>query len=112
MPPLWAETAGRSAPYMALEEFIRPGKDEFPAEKAPLEIVESFQKALRSRELPAIVGIRGSSPFPSRYRPVAPDLGEAIFDKADRTIAEGWKRWVQSLGVIRRAHFYVLPGDI
>ena len=110
--PVWAEAKVRPAPYMALEEFIQPGNDEFLGEKAAAAIVQSLQNALNSRELSASAGLRGSSPSPSHYRPVAPDLGEAVFDNADPAIAEGWSRWVQSLGAIRRARFYVLPKDI
>jgi len=110
--PLRGEINHRQAPYLHLEKFIRPGNDEFPAEKAAAQIVTGLQNALSSGRLPASDELRGSSPSPSRYKALAPDLEEAIFDGADNAIAEGWRHWVESLGAIRRAQFYPLPGDI
>ncbi len=108
-PQAFAEESQHTPPYLALEKFIVPGNDEFPEEKTALLIREALQHALRSGELP---DCSGSSPCPKSYRALAPDLEEAVFDPADGAVARGWKRWVQSLGTIRRAQFYPLPEGI
>src|SRR5581483_9302145 len=60
-------------------------------------------------ELP---GCAGFSPCPRSYRALAEDLEEAVFDSSDKDVAGGWRRWVASLGTIRRASFYPLPGGV
>ena len=110
--PAFAEEPRHTPPYLALERFIAPGNDEFQHEKTALQIVKSLENALRSMELPVGVSFQGSSPFPKSYRALAPDLEEAVFEPGDLNLAEGWKQWVQSLGQIRRAQFYVLPDGI
>ncbi|MFL6449401.1 MAG: FG-GAP-like repeat-containing protein [Bryobacteraceae bacterium] len=107
-----AEEIRRRAPYLALESFIEPGADAFQAEKAAAEIVDGLGKALESLELPLSGTVRGSSPFPSRYQALAPDLEEAVYDATDHAIAQGWHHWIESLGTIRRAQFFPLPGGI
>ncbi len=99
-------------PYLALEEFIVAGHDEFPNESAAIEIEDNLQMAVDSGELAIIQGVRGSSPWPKTYRKLAPDLEEAVYDPSDTGIAAGWKRWHSSLGTIRRSRFYVLPDDV
>ncbi|MGA8028878.1 MAG: CRTAC1 family protein, partial [Bryobacteraceae bacterium] len=104
-----AQEPQHTAPYLALEKFILPGNDEFLEEKTAMVIREALMQALHSGELPEC---SGSSPFPQNYRVVAPDVEEAWFDSGDAAVAEGWKRWVKSLGTIRRAQFYPLPDGI
>ncbi|MGI9072181.1 MAG: FG-GAP-like repeat-containing protein [Bryobacteraceae bacterium] len=110
--PAFADESRHNPPYLAIERFIPPGNDEFPEEEAALQIVESLEKALRSMELPVGRSFEGSSPCPKSYRKLASDLEEAVFEPSDTAVAEGWKRWVQSLGRIRRTQFYVLPDGI
>ena len=102
----------RQAPYEALAKFIRAGTDGFPGEKTAFEIRDALIQALHSKQLPAAPSIRGSSPFPQSYRALAPDLTEAVFDTSDSKIDQGWKRWIESLGQIRRSQFFVLPEEI
>ncbi|MFL6351439.1 MAG: FG-GAP-like repeat-containing protein [Bryobacteraceae bacterium] len=110
--PAFADEPRHSPPYLALERFIAPGHDEFPQEKAASQIVESLAKAVRAMELPIAMACQGSSPCPKAYRSLAPDLEDAVFDLSDIAIEEGWRRWVRSLGNIRRAQFYVLPDNV
>ncbi len=110
--PAFADEPRHDPPYLALEKFVLPGNDEFPEEKTALHIVESLGKALRSMELPMGVSLQGSSPCPKSYRSLAHDLEEAVYEVSDTGVREGWKRWIQLLGNIRRAQFYVLPDGI
>jgi tetratricopeptide (TPR) repeat protein len=108
--PAFADEPHYDPPYLALQKFILPGNDEFPKEKTAMQIVESLDKALRSMELPIGPSFQGESPCPKNYKALAPDVEEAVFESSDAAVEEGWRRWVQSLGNIRRAQFYVLPG--
>ncbi len=56
--------------------------------------------------------VKGASPHPKSYRPLAADLHEAVFDEADTEVLRGWKAWVDSLGSVRRVQFYVLPDQL
>lgn len=108
--PAFAHEPRHDPPYLALQKFILPGSDEFPEEKLAAQIMESLEKAFRSMELPIGAPFQGASPCPKNYKALAPDLEEAIFERSDVAVEEGWKRWVRSLGSVRRAQFYVLPG--
>ena len=114
--PAFAEEARHVPPYLALKKFIEPGNDEFVWEKTAEEIRRSLSNALLTKQLrisePRLSGAVLQSPLPSHYRPIAPDIHEAVFDSANRDAAGGWKSWVESLGAIRRAEFYPLPDDI
>jgi tetratricopeptide (TPR) repeat protein len=111
--PVRARQAGEETrhepPYLSLQKFIEPGFDEFPEERTAMEIRGSLHKALETLELPLGPGAKGASPCPREYRTLAPDLQEAVFDGTDGQIHAGWKKWVQSLGSVRRAQFYPLP---
>jgi Tfp pilus assembly protein PilF len=72
------------APYLALEKYILPGNDEFPEEKTAFELRAALEHALHSGELPA----------------------------TDPQVASAWRHWVESLGSVRRAHFYPLLNDV
>ncbi len=78
------EQAAHQAPYEALRRFIQPGEDEFPEEKIAFEIRAALERALHSGELPT----------------------------TDPQAALAWRTWVESLGSLRRAHFYPLPSNI
>src|SRR5690349_4912936 len=110
--PAFTETSRHQPPYLALEKFILPGNDEFPEEKIAMQIRESLNSALRSRELPVGANFKGFSPCPKSYRDLAPDLKQAVFETSDAAVADGWRRWVKSLGNVRRAQFYPLPDGI
>ncbi len=98
-------------PYRAALRFAEPGSDEFPAEKTAVEIEARLASALTAGDLPVAVDCTGSSPAPSRYRSVAVDVGVAIFEDSGDP-ASGWRKWRASLGAVRRAVFYSLPGDL
>jgi tetratricopeptide (TPR) repeat protein len=97
-------------PYTSVLQFAEPGQDEFPGEKVAMEIEARLADALITGDPPLNPNCTGASPAPSRYRSVAPDVAVAIFEGGD-PIA-GWKQWRASLGTVRRAAFYVLPGDM
>ena len=99
----------RPAPYLDLEEQIQPGKDEFPGEKIAMQIKSSLHEAVTSGHLTLAPAAVGASPCPQSYETVAEDLRVARYNPADTDIAGGWKRWLQSLGIVRRIAFYPLP---
>jgi Flp pilus assembly protein TadD len=110
IPALADEEEPRShrAPYLALTQYIQPGNDEFAGEKEAARVREAWQQAVRSKKFPGTAGI---SPVPVSYRALAPDVKEAVFDRAATDVGAGWETWVESLGSIERIQFYVLPGD-
>ena len=110
--PAFAEEPRHEAPYLGLKKFILPGNDEFTGEREAMDIAQALDATLRSMELPLSVSCRGFSPCPASYRALAHDLEEAVYDSSDAGIAEGWKRWVWSLGRVRRARFYSLPESV
>lgn len=101
----------KSHPYESLFACIEPGRDEFAGEKAAAEIKAQLDKLLRQRGLPLARDFRGVSPLPSSFRSVAADVSRAVFDTADLRFSEGLQKWIDSLGHVRRARFFVLPGD-
>ncbi len=98
----------RHAPLMP---FAEPGHDEFPAEKAAMEIEERLRAALIEGCLPLATDCRGGSPAPREYRDIAPGVAEGVFG-GEGDIAAGFKQWWESLGKIHSARFYRLPGEI
>ena len=98
--------------YLALSQFIAPGKDEFPGEKEAMKIVDALQEAIRTLTLPVAPSLTGPSPCPKSYRRLTDDLEEAVFDEHTSQLQDGWKAWIQSLGRVRRVDFYPLPENI
>ena len=97
-------TAARhEAPYLALTQFIAPGDDDFAGEKLAAQIRDRLHAALESQELPLAPAAKGFSPFPHRHRQTSGDLEQAIFNKGDGNIGQGWRKWVDSLGHVRRS---------
>ena len=101
----------RQPPYSGLVAFAEPGHDEFPAEKAALEAQTRLTSALETGDLPFAGKCTGASPAPAGYRDIAPDVAVAVFDGGGDP-SSGWKKWRASLGTVRRARFYVLPGGL
>jgi len=101
----------KPSPYEALAQYILPGNDEFAGEKAAMEIVADLRRLPQAKSLPLAADFRGASPLPARYRAIAPDAYEAEFDRASGNIEDGLRQWLASLGQIRDARFFVLPGD-
>ncbi len=101
----------RANPYEALAQFIEPGHDAFAIEKQAAEITAHLKGLLEKRTLPLAPDFQGASPLPVRYEMVAPEVSRAAFRPADRRFEEGLEGWLASLGQVRGARFYVLPGD-
>jgi tetratricopeptide (TPR) repeat protein len=101
----------RQSPDAAAMAFAEPGTDEFPGEKTAMEVETRLAAALQTGEPPVAAGCTGASPEPADYRSVAPDVAVAIFNGGGDPIS-GWKRWRASLGAVRRARFYALPGGL
>lgn len=95
--------------YESLRKYIQPGFDEFPEEKTAVEIRTKLREAFTSAQ---ITDVRGFSPFPASYRAIAPDLREAVYDRSDNAVAQGWTKWVRSLGEARRVQFYPLADNV
>jgi tetratricopeptide (TPR) repeat protein len=102
----------KASPHEALASYIPPGSDEFPQEKTAMEIISVLERLSETRTLPVAADFRGRSPLPSRYRPIASDTFEAEYASTDSSFEDGLKKWVDSLGVIRAARYFVLPDDV
>ena len=101
----------RPHPYESLYQFIQPGRDEFLIEKQAEEITLHLEKLLHQRSLPLSNDFQGTSPMPVRHRQVADDVALAEFDTADRRFEQGLAAWLDSLGQVRSARFFVLPHE-
>ena len=110
--PAFADEPRHEPPYLALKKFILPGNDEFAGEREAREIASALEAGLGTMELPLTPSCKGFSPCAASYRALAHDLQEAVYDSADTGVAEGWKRWVLSLGRVRRARFYSLAEGV
>ncbi|MDQ1469393.1 MAG: hypothetical protein QOJ99_873, partial [Bryobacterales bacterium] len=99
-------------PYDVLLRHVEPGHDEFPHEKEAFDAAAHLKRMLETKTLPFAANLQGASPLPVRYVAVAPDVSRAEFDPAPGNIAAGFQRWLDDLGPVRSARFYVLPGDI
>jgi tetratricopeptide (TPR) repeat protein len=100
------------SPYEALLRDIEPGRDDFPLEKEAYETAARLQQLTKARSLPLAPDFRGSSPLPVRHVPVAEGVSRAEFDPSDTGFDTGLKKWLDSLGEIRAARFFVLPDDL
>ncbi|HEY3440737.1 MAG TPA: FG-GAP-like repeat-containing protein [Paludibaculum sp.] len=98
-------------PYAASMQFVEPGLDEFPAEKVAMAIESGLRAAFRGGQAPLAVDCSGASPAPREYRNIGPGVSEGVFG-GDTDVAAGWKKWRASLGEVRSARFYALPGDL
>jgi Flp pilus assembly protein TadD len=88
-------------PYLKLKKFIPPGNDEFAGEQAAFALKTQLHAALRTKDFAnAAIG-------PSSYRQLANDVAEGLFDGPPVS----WATWVESLGHVRRAEFFPLPGN-
>jgi tetratricopeptide (TPR) repeat protein len=101
----------RQPPYASILAFAEPGLDEFPGEKTAMEIESRLLAALRTGQPPCTADCRGASPAPREYRNLAPGVATGVFGGSE-DVAAGWKKWRESLGEIRSARFYSLPGDL
>lgn len=97
-------------PYAPALGFVEAGSDEFSGEKAAFELEHRLSRLVREGALPISKSCRGGSPAPRSYEPVADGVVRGVFG-AKEGIAEGWTRWRGSLGEVRSARFYALPGN-
>ena len=100
-------------PYEALLRDIEPGHDEYPFEKEAFEIAARLKRLTETRTLPLAAGLRGVSPFTVRYVSVAEGVSKAESStvRTGRHRRGGLSKWLDSLGEIRAARFYVLPDE-
>jgi hypothetical protein len=100
------------SPFDALLRDIEPGHDEFPIEKQAAEIGAHLRRLIVTHKLPFASRIRGFSPMPKAYRAMAGGVSKAEYDPRDTAIEEGLRKWLDGLGPVRSARFFVLPGDV
>ena len=91
--------------------YVDADADEFACEKAAKQIEANLARLLETRSLPLAAGFQGGSPLPSRWRTVAEGIQRAEYNAANRGFSEGLRAWIESLGPVRSANFYALPGD-
>jgi len=89
---------------------VEPGLDEFPAEKVALEVEARLRAAFDEGKLPCGPDCKTISPKPVEYRNLASGVDAAVFG-ATGDAASAWSEWRRSLGNVRAARFYSLPGD-
>lgn len=100
-----------ASPYAAALECVEPGSDEFKGEKAALALEARLRAVVHAGTMPVAPGCQGASPAAQSYEAVAEGVSRARFG-AEEGIAEGWARWRASLGEVRSARFYALPGNL
>jgi tetratricopeptide (TPR) repeat protein len=101
----------KPAPHEAYRKFIEPGNDEFPEEREAMQI----ESTLARFEVPLAPDFEGASPLPDGYsKPVRHGLvstSDAVYHSSAGDFTTGLAAWKKSLGEIRRAQFYALPGN-
>ena len=101
----------KALPYESLYRYIEPGHDEFPGEKHAADIGAILRRLPATGELPLAADFQGISPLAARYTHAGEGVEVAVFDRANLRFREGLAAWLQSLGEIRAARFFVLPGN-
>jgi Tfp pilus assembly protein PilF len=101
--------------YESLVPYVEPGHDAFPIEKDAGEITDQLNRLPEIRSLPVADNFQGRSPLPARYHVISSDVSRAEFEQ-DRLVDAGSYRkalteWLDMLGTIRSARFFVLPHD-
>ncbi len=98
-------------PCADLRELVDAAVDTFELEKRGVEIERILDAMLASGDLPLAAGFQGTSPMPLRYAEAERVLvGE--FGDMEEDFGAGLKRWIVSLGEVRRAEFHALPDDL
>jgi tetratricopeptide (TPR) repeat protein len=110
-PAAYAEPVPQHAPYLKLTRFIEPGFDEFPEEAQAMEAEAALRQAIVSGKLPADSALRCYSLLAHDWNQVSPDTSIAVFSQEETSLETSFKQWRESLGAIRRAQFFVLPGE-
>ncbi|MGH9665959.1 MAG: hypothetical protein ACRD9L_16155, partial [Bryobacteraceae bacterium] len=102
----------KQLPYESLYRLVEPGHDEFPGEKEAFEIAAILRHLPETGTLPLTADFAGISPLPVRYTQISADVRRAEYDRTDTRFQHGLTAWLQSLGEIRSARFFVLPDDV
>lgn len=100
----------KSTPYSSVLTHVEPGTDEFSFEKEARDIESHLRAMIRSRSLPLDRDFQGVSPFPTRYRTIGEGVAEAEFGSLE-PFSHGLSKWIDSLGQVQRASFFVLPAN-
>jgi len=77
-----------------------------------MEINATLRKLTTAPSLLWAPNFAGASTFPVRYEAAAADAFEAEFGPSTDSFEDGLKKWLVSLGTVRDARDFVLPGDI
>jgi Flp pilus assembly protein TadD len=101
----------KSSPHEDLYRYIEPGSDEFAAEKEAAEISAVLDRLIETRSLPLADVFGGRSPLPSSYRRIAEEISEAEFGAQSGTFEQDLRRWVESLGDVQNARYFVLGSN-
>lgn len=109
-PTRYAAHFRKSNPFDPVLAHIEAGSDEFPFEKQAQEIENRLAAMLKGEPLRMATGFRGSPSMPKRYTRIAEGVSEAEF--GDDAWEPAFTAWIRSLGRVRRARFFVLPGDL
>lgn len=75
-----------------------------------MEVEARLSGLLKARSLPLAPDFRGVSPLPKQYAAVAEGVKRAEYDPAAADFSGGLARWIDSLGKVRAARFFALPG--
>jgi tetratricopeptide (TPR) repeat protein len=105
-PALGAELIRPQNPYSALL------RDIDPLEKEAFEIAAHLKRLPEIRTLPFAASLRGISPLPVRYIQVADGVAHAKYDSSSSDLADGFEKWLDALGPMRAARFYVLADNV
>src|SRR5271165_6547543 len=100
--------AATTSPGSSQLRRINEEDDEFACEKAAKTIEAHLSRLIETRALPLADGFHGISPLPMRYEPIAAQVERALFSGE----FDGFSKWIDSLGPVRYANFFALPGDI
>jgi tetratricopeptide (TPR) repeat protein len=99
-------------PLLSERSLIEPGADGFASEEAAVETEAALARLLESKSITMSRGFTGQSPWPARWERVAGDVQIAVYGGNSSVAGEEIRRWVDSLGEVKTARFYSLPGDI
>ena len=99
----------KAPPYEEKYRYVDPAADKFASEKEAAEIESLLDRLFETKTLPRADGFSGISPLPRRYRTVAGEVSVAEFDRDDQRWIQGLHGWIDLLGKIRGARFFVLP---
>ena len=102
----------REAPHCAdLRELVDPGLDRFAEERRGAEVERTLEAKLLRNDLPGGSSVRAKSPMPLRYLE-GDGFARAEYESGREGFTSGLQRWIDSLGKVRRAKFFALPGDV